>query len=209
MKDNFILKCKDIIENLEDLEEQDEIYVRSNVHWQEYENILEKLGDASWCKVSYLDGFLEIMSPSRKHESIKELTSILFVCYCDEKGIDYFPVGSTTLKNEDLKTGKEPDTSYAIGVNKELPDIAVEVNFTSGNINDLEKYKRLGVPEIWLWDKSEFSIYLLENTIYQKSHKSKFLKNLDASLIQEYVLKMKNENPRVCKKEFIEKIKSI
>ncbi len=85
--------------------------------------------------------------------------------------------------------------------------LAVEVNHTSGILDDLEIYKRLRVPEVWIWDKSNnLSIYILKDTEYKKSNKSKFLEDLDVHIVQEYVLKMKNESPRIVKKEFIEKI---
>lgn len=187
--------------------DRDEVHIYSNVQWEEYENILLELGDSSWCKVSYLDGLLKIISPGINHERIKELTGMLIVSYCDVKDIEYFPCGSTTLKNKSTKSGQEPDVSYAININKEIPDIAVEVNHTSGSIDDLEIYKRLQIPEIWMWDKSNnLSIYILNNTEYERSNNSKFLKDLDSNIVHKYVLKMKQESPRIVKKEFIKEI---
>ena len=78
----------------------DDLYIFSNVEWSEYENLLEKIGDTSWCRISCLEGLLEIMAPGRKHERIKELTGRLIIAYCDAKEIDYFSFGSTTLKNK-------------------------------------------------------------------------------------------------------------
>ena len=187
--------------------ERDEIHIYSNVSWEEYENILRELGDSSWCRVSYLDGLIKIMLPGINHERIKELTGMLIVSYCDAKGIDYFPCGSTTLKNKSTKSGKEPDVSYAINIKKEIPDIAVEVNHASGNFKDLEIYKRLQIPEVWMWDKSNnLSIYILNNTEYERSNNSKFLQDLDTDMVQKYVLKMKKESPRMVKKEFVKEI---
>ena len=187
--------------------EGDEIHIYSNVPWEEYENILLELGDSSWCRVSYLDGLLKIMSPGINHERIKELTGMLIVSYCDVKDIEYFPCGSATLKNKSTKSGKDPDVSYAININKEIPDIAVEVNHTSGSFEDLEIYKRLQIPEVWMWDKSNnLSIYILNNSEYERSNNSKFLKDLDSDVLQKHVLKMKQESPRMVKKEFIKEI---
>ncbi len=191
-------------------ENGDDLYIFSNIEWSEYENILENLGDISWCRISFLDGLLEIMAPGRKHERIKELTGRLIVAYCDEKEIDYFSFGSTTLKNEKFKVGKEPDTGYAIEIDKELPDIAVEVNQTSGSINDLEKYKRLGIQEVWIWDKNDkLEFYILTNNEYIKSIKSKFLNKLESKTVQNYVKIMKEQGERIGKKEFIKIINSL
>ena len=150
------------------------------------------------------------MAPGRKHERIKELTGRLIVAYCDEKEIDYFSFGSTTLKNKEFKVGKEPDTGYAIAIDKELPDIAVEVNQTSGSNNDLEKYKRLGIQEVWIWDKNDkLEFYILTKNEYQKSLKSKFLNNLESNIVQKYVEIMKEQGERIGKKEFIILINSL
>ncbi len=190
-------------------ENGDDLYIFSNVEWLEYENLLEDIGDISWCRISFLDGLLEIMAPGRKHERIKELTGRLIVAYCDEKEIDYFSFGSTTLKNEKFKVGKEPDTGYAIEIDKELPDIAVEVNQTSGSINDLEKYKRLGIQEVWIWDKNDkLEFYILTNNEYIKSTKSKLLNNLESKIVQNYVKIMREQGERIGKKEFIKRINS-
>ncbi len=191
-------------------EKGDDLYIFSNVKWLEYENLLEDIGDISWCRISFLDGLLEIMAPGRKHERIKEFTGSLIATYCDEKEIDYFPFGSTTLKNEKSQVGKEPDTSYAIEIDKEFPDIAVEVNQTSGSINDLEKYKRLGIQEVWLWDKNNnLEFYILTNNEYRKSSKSKFFNNIESDIIQKYVKIMEEKGQRIGKKEFIKMINSL
>ncbi len=188
----------------------DDLYIFSDVEWSDYSNLLESIGDISWCRISYLDGLLEIMAPGRNHERIKEFTGSLIVTYCDQKEIDYFPFGSTTLKNEEFKVGKEPDTSYAIEIDKQVPDIAVEVNQTSGSINDLEKYKRLGIQEVWMWDKKgKLEFYILTNNEYRKSSKSKFLKVLDSKIVQKHVEIMKEQGARIGKKEFIKTINSL
>jgi len=191
-------------------EKGDDLYLFSNVSWSEYENLLEDLGGISWCRISYLDGLLEIMAPGRKHERIKEFTGSLIATYCDEKEINYFPFGSTTLKNDKSQVGKEPDTSYAIEIDKEFPDIAVEVNQSSGSINDLEKYQRLGIKEVWIWDKNNnLEFYILTENKYRKSSKSKFLSNLESKIVQDYVEIMKEKGVRIGKKEFIEKINEL
>ena len=151
---NFIYNCTNIFDKFKNWEEKDRTFFVNDVSWEDYEKLLQEIGDASWCRISYLDGLLEIMSPGRKHETIKELTSIIITTYCYEKDIECFPIGSTTLRNQELITGKEPDTSYAIETNKDLPDLAVEVNYSSGSIEDLGKYKRLGIREVWIWNRN-------------------------------------------------------
>lgn len=196
-----------LIDKIRNLEEKDKSFFINDVSWEDYEKLLHELGDVSWCKVSYLDGLLEIMAPGRKNETIKELTSIIITTYCYEKDIECFPIGSTTLRNQELITGKEPDASYAIETDKDLPDIAVEVNYSSGSIDDLEKYKRLGVPEVWIWNRNnELEIYILENEKYSKSPESKILNSLKSNMVQKYVEIMQEKTPNTGKREFIKEI---
>ena len=59
-------------------------------------------------------------------------------------GIRFYGKGGPTLGNRELGGRKEPDDSYDIGAPKTVPDIAIEVVITSGGIDTLEFYKRLG-----------------------------------------------------------------
>ena len=206
---NFLYNCKNLIDRFKNLEEKDKTLFINDVAWEDYEELLRKLGDVSWCKISYLDGLLEIMSPGRKHETIKELTSIIITTYCYEKDIECFPIGSTTLRNKQLISGKEPDTSYAIETDKDLPDIAVEVNYSSGSMDDLEKYKRLGVREVWIWNRNnQLEFYILEDKKYRKSQESKVLTPLKPDMVQKYVEIMQEKTPNTGKREFIKEINS-
>ena len=183
--------------------QREQVLLISDVSWSEYEQLLEKIGDISWCKVSYLDGILKIMSPSENHELIKEYLGILIEVYCDEAEIDYYPLGSTTLKQQDKSSGKEPDASYCIGSKKAIPDIAIEIVFTSGGEDDLAKYQKLEVPEVWFWNKNQLEVFSLNsNQEYQKVQNSKLLPKLDLNLLEKYLCQMTTGNPRKVKKQF-------
>ncbi len=43
-----------------------------DISWEEFEAILEELGDRRSTRMAYCDGILEIMSPSPEHEYFKE-----------------------------------------------------------------------------------------------------------------------------------------
>ena len=57
----------DFVEELVLTPESEERFLASGVNWQSYEYLLGKLGNGSGYRVSYLDGILEIVSPSRCH----------------------------------------------------------------------------------------------------------------------------------------------
>ena len=121
---------------------------------------------------------------------------------CDAKEIDYYNISSTTLKKSNV--GKEPDVSYAIATDKDFPDLAIEVNYSSGGINDLEIYRVLGIKEVWIWNKDDIlSFYILENQEYIKRATSHFLTDLTTNLVEKYIKMMNTGNTRVIKQEFL------
>ena len=69
----------------------------SDVTWTQYDALLFELGDSPYYRVAYLDGVLEIVSPSRRHENVKSRTGDLLVIYFLETDTEYFPTGSTTF----------------------------------------------------------------------------------------------------------------
>jgi len=80
------------------LEDPEERRVLSWVSWEQYETLLADLGDSSSYRVHFLDGVLEILAPSRNHESGKTLIGNLLGLHFLETDTEYFPMGSTTLK---------------------------------------------------------------------------------------------------------------
>ncbi|MDJ0713556.1 MAG: Uma2 family endonuclease [Prochloraceae cyanobacterium] len=177
----------------------------SPVPWEEYSKLADRLGDSSRYRVSYLDGTLVIMSPSRSHEKIKKHIAVLLEAYLQEAEIDYYPLGSTTFRKEEGRVGKEPDECYCIGSEKEFPDLAIEISVTSGGVDTLEVYKRLGIKEVWLWKNNRFSIYFLAKENYVKQEKSTLLPDLDIGLIEKLAIA---ESPRKAVQELRKNIRS-
>jgi Uma2 family endonuclease len=52
-------------------DDPEERFISSGVSWESYESLLVKLENNSHYRVTYLDGILEIVSPSISHEKIK------------------------------------------------------------------------------------------------------------------------------------------
>ena len=171
-------------------------YITDRINWEQYETLLARNGDTSAYRVTYLDGVLEIISPSRSHEIRKTRIGDLLLIYFLEADIDYFPFGSTTLRQEEKSGGTEPDEAYCIGTDKEFPDLAIEVVVTSGGLNKLEVYRRLNVKEVWFWQNERFSLYYLREEIpvqfvqtcgYEQISRTEILPDLDIDLLAEYV----------------------
>jgi Uma2 family endonuclease len=86
----------------------------SEVSWQEFEAILEDLGEHRAAKVAYDSGTLEIMTPLPEHETNKELVSDLIKALLEELDIEFCSWGSTTFKNQEMNKGIEPDNCFYI-----------------------------------------------------------------------------------------------
>lgn len=168
--------------------DREEKFLTSDVTWQAYESLLTSLGDRSSYRVAYLLGTLEIMSPSRSHELDKKAIARLLEVYLEENRIRFWGLGSTTFRREDKQAGKEPDECYCIGTDKDIPDLAIEVIYTSGGVDTLEIYQRLGVGEVWFWQDRQLKIYCLQDNNYQQVIQSELLPGLDLALLAQYVM---------------------
>jgi Uma2 family endonuclease len=156
--------------------------------WKEFEIIETLTADAGNLRITYLDGCIEFMTLGEQHENIKKIIAILIEAYLFEKGINFIPVGSATRRTKQKNASFEPDESYYIGEKKENPDLAIEVNITSGSIDKLEKYKRFNITEVWFWENDNLSLYHLKNDNYEPINQSELLPNLDIDLLVNCVL---------------------
>lgn len=167
----------------------DQRVVRYGVPWSHFLAELELRGDRSAPRLAYLNGALEIMTPSRHHERIKSALGRLLEAYAMEHDLELTPYGGWTLKNQASEAGLEPDECYIFGEDqaKEVPDLAIEVTWTSGGINKLEIYRRLAVAEVWVWKNDALRVFVLAGGHYEESRRSRLLPNLDIELLLSYL----------------------
>jgi len=156
--------------------------------WQDFKAIQGLMEQQSGLRMAYLDGVIEFMTLGEYHETIKSMIAILLGIYFWQQGIQFIPVGSATRESKEKSVSFEPDESYYLGEKKEHPDLAIEVNVTSGSPQKLEKYQRLSIREVWMWQAEKLVIYVLEGDRYQKNPTSKLLPNLDIALLEECVM---------------------
>ncbi len=170
-----------------------------NVSWFYYVHLLSKLTDNAALRLNYLDGVLAIVAPSRRHEGIKKRLATLLEAYFEETNTEYFPLGSTTLRSEAQQAGGEPDESYCLGTEKPMPDLVVEVTLTSGGIDKLAIYQRLGVAEVWFWQDDQLTVYCLREEKYEQSDRSQLLAQLNLEVLTTYI---NHPQPLAAVKEF-------
>jgi Uma2 family endonuclease len=156
--------------------------VLHDIDWQQFESILQDLGEKRRSRIAYLNGVLEIVMPLPEREKIKVLIRDFVQVLMDEMEIDFEGFGSTTFKRVDKLAGLEPDDCFYIQNNVAMrgirkldmtidppPDLAIEVDVTSKTKFDV--YRVLGVPELWLYDQT-LKIYILRDGEYIESELS-------------------------------------
>jgi Uma2 family endonuclease len=194
----------------EDVPTTDERIVTYNVPWSDFEVWLAQRGDASSPRMAYLDGALERMSPSKGHERTKSYLGRLIGMFALERDLALSPYGSWTLRDAPELAGVEPDECCIVGPDqdKERPDLAIEVIWPSGSIDEqseemgggdgfaggaggnaprgvdkLEIYRRLKVGEVWSWKDNVLSVHVLSAGRYQKVERSALFPELDLALL--------------------------
>ena len=177
-----------------------------NISWQDFEAILEELGEHRGTRLTYNQGTLEIMAPLPEHEVNKELIGDLVKILLDEMEMDRECFGSTTFKRQDMAQGVEPDQCFYIQNHALMrgrsrvdltidppPDLAIEVDVT--NITQLETYQALGVPELWRYENRQLQIYVLHPDGYVESPVSPTFSSLATlrETIERFVMQSKTD----------------
>jgi len=171
-------------------QEPEERVVFGGISWENYLALDRALGDdRPGPRLYYLDGELEIMTTSAKHERAKTYLGDLLGDFMVERGIPAFPRGQATMRILQ-EAGAEPDESWCIPENKDdetgFPDLVVEIVLTSGGIAKLEIYRRFGVAEVWFWRREQAEVWRLraDASGYDRAPQSVLLPGLDFALLQ-------------------------
>ena len=70
---------------------------------------------------------------------------------------------------------------------RDVPDIALEVVWTSGVLAKLSVYAGLGVREVWVWERGELHAYALRGEAYESVPRSELLPEFDLALVASFV----------------------
>ena len=168
--------------------EPDQRVFLRDVSWQDFEALLRIRGDRGGVRMAYLEGEVELMSPSIWHEGLKKTIARLVEAYADELQLDLFGYGSWTVKNPFQRRGLEPDECYILGAaQRERPDLAIEVIWTHGGLSKLDIYQGLGVPEVWIWRDGRIQVHLLgPEGDWRLSEASLLLPDLDLRALERF-----------------------
>jgi Uma2 family endonuclease len=155
----------------------DQRVILHGITWDQYEAVLAMRGESSSVRIAYFRGELELMSPSRDHESIKTGIARLVEAYAEERGLRLDRSGSMTLRDRPKERGVEPDECYEIDGPKAFPDFAIEVMWTGGGLDKLEIYRGFGVREVWIWRDGNIEVYGLGSEGFGESRKARFCRS--------------------------------
>ncbi|WP_295885911.1 Uma2 family endonuclease [uncultured Thiohalocapsa sp.] len=168
--------------------DHDNIVFLREATWDDFQALLRMRGEHSAPRLSYLCGEVEIMSPSRTHESIKSTLGCLVEAYCLERSIRFRTLGAWTLESAPDERAAEPDECWIFGdADADRPQLAIEVEWTSGRIDKLEIYRMLGVAEVWWWRKGRLTPYGLEAERYVAMDQSRVLPELDLAQLASFL----------------------
>lgn len=163
----------------------DERVMMHAARWEQFETLLTLRGDGAAPRMAYLEGELELMSPSRGHEGVKSTIARLIELYADAKGVRLNRYGSWTLRNAPKASAVEPDECYIEGDprTKDLPDLTIEVIWTSGGLDKIEAYRRIGIRELWQWKAGTIRVFQLRDEVYVETPSSSVLPGIDIGLV--------------------------
>lgn len=160
-------------------------FIHFGISWEQFKLIQEGFSDSPGIKLFYYKGEVEILAVSPEHEFFSRTICTLLAIYCAENEIEFAPTGSFTQEKERVVSA-QADESFFIGKRITLkypPDLCIEVIFTSGTVKKLQRYRVLGVPEVWFWEDGVLAMYRLGAEGYEKIASSVVLPDLDINLL--------------------------
>lgn len=186
----------------------------TDVSWQMYEQLLEEFEEKPGARINYSQGVLEIMVPLPEHEVGKIIIADLLKVILEELDIEFWNLGSTTFKNQQMGQGIEADDCFyieneaAVRGKKRLdlttdppPDLAIEIDITSRT--RLNNYEALGVGELWRFNGTKLEINVLQAGRYVRREESPHFPGLPlVEAIPQYLEQSKIEGRNKTMKAF-------
>ena len=175
----------------------------NDVSWEEYEQLIEELGESAGVRVSYNEGTLRIMTLSPEHESYAAFITLLIGHLSFRQRINIRFFGSATMRSKKKERGNEPDacfyvqTAPAIGNRIQIdfavdppPDVVVEVDIHHDSRDKFLIYAALGVSEIWRYDGQELTIHHLHENQYVNVERSLALPMLSGAVLTDFLARL-------------------
>lgn len=162
--------------------------------WQDYQALLEHLGDGACPRVKYRNGELLLMVPLPEHGKQIDIVADMVKVLLRHQGLKFDSYPETTMALPE-HSGITPDHFFYID---ELPvvgqrridwstdpppDLAIESDVTS--FTNPQDYLPYRVSELWLVRQQRLEIYRLQGAQYIPVQQSRFFPGFDLSAIFE------------------------
>ncbi|HIK40816.1 Uma2 family endonuclease [Thermoleptolyngbya sp. M55_K2018_002] len=180
-----------------------------NISWEQFERLLEDLGDRRSARIAYDNGTLEIMTPLLEHGYFKEVIGDAVKDMADELALNYESYGSTTWRDRLQRVGLESDNCFyfqnepAVRGRTDLdlrqdppPDLALEIDITNKSLDRFPIYARLRVPELWCYDDGNLKIYHFQSGDYAEAEPSLALPQLPLRELPQIIEAHRSEGRR-------------
>lgn len=170
--------------------------------WEDYEKLIEEVGEAGGLRISFSEGVLQVMTLSVEHEYYSSIIHTLISHLSFAKKIKVLLYRSATMKVDKKTKGAEPDNIFYVQnadrlPNKivinfgtdPMPDVVVEIDIHHQSKPKFPIYADFGVPEIWRYDGKKFEIYELQadRKTYQTAEQSRALPVLSAETLTNFL----------------------
>jgi Uma2 family endonuclease len=178
----------------------DDCVVLLHVSWETYERLLGDDEERRIPRMTYDQGVLELVTPSKPHE-VDAATITRFVdIVAAVLGIPIQSTASTTFRRQDLERGFEPDASFYIQNEARVrnrrevdltvdppPDVVLEMEMSRSARDKLPLFASMGIPELWRCDGERVSILTLEQDHYRESSSSQALPVLTSEVLTQFL----------------------
>jgi len=161
----------------------------SGVPWATYV-LLRDTVESGGVHMTYLKGWLEIVTNGRTHEMSAKQIARLLELFCLERDIPLYGYRSTTFRKEEAERGLEPDECYSRDRDRELPQLAIEVVVSNPLLDKLKVYAGLGIREVWVFHVKEqaFSVYALKGDAHERVATSEVLPEVPLDRLAHYAV---------------------
>jgi Uma2 family endonuclease len=168
---------------------QDQHLVYYDRTWEQFKHIQKGFENLRGVRLFYYDGIVEILMPGQAHEIFASIIGCLLMIYLAQKRIAFTATRSVTQEKEGIASA-QADESYCVDGLKPIPDLSIEVVYTSGGISKLTRYQALGVPEVWFWQDGVLTLHHLRSDGYEKINQSELpgLDQLDLDLLKRCIM---------------------
>jgi len=170
------------------------------VSWETYERLLADDEERRVPRMTYDQGVLELVTPSKPHE-VDAATITRFVdIVAAVLDIPIQSTASTTFRRQDLERGFEPDASFYVQNETRVrnrrevdltvdppPDLVLEMEMSRSALDKLPLFASMGIPEVWRCDGQRVTILILEQDHYRESSTSLALSVLTSDILTRFL----------------------